>query len=218
MKFQRRRRIPWIGWSYVARAVLTVFVEETVAIQQRAGGNVSLGGNVVHVLKGRPHPLRREKRLMTDVEANQAKLLFDASWPSLCGRWSWEKYERVGGVEFAHQVFVFGSIQNPPRYLDHDSAHFAWRRAFRIFAGRKYDVVVESLLSLFAVQAVLNNEIEHRFVHQDIEQGVVAILVDQWSGLERLIPARFANLQNDLSGAVQLFARTWDVSRSPRRF
>src|SRR5262245_35600697 len=108
MKFQRRRRIPRIRRSFVARAFLAILVEETVAIQQVAGGNVSLLGNVAHVLKGRPCPLRREKRFVADVEANQAKLLFDTSWASLCGWWPREKYESVGCVEFAHQVFVFG--------------------------------------------------------------------------------------------------------------
>ena len=41
----------------------------------------------------------------------------------------------------------------------------------------------------FAVQLVVLDITEHFVVHQNIEYGVIALLVDQGAGLERLIPA-----------------------------
>src|SRR6266496_3756301 len=64
----------------------------------------------------------------------------------------------------------------------------------KILSGRKIDLqlgISLALLFCLAVQLVLLDVVEHLFVHQDIEQSIISLLIDQRTGFKRLIESLF---------------------------
>ena len=119
---------------------------------------------------------------MADVKADQCKRFGDTGWPGLGGGGTWEIDQRIGGVELTEQTFILVGVKDAPGHLDHDGAHPSGGAVARFDAGGKLHDLIEIFLTLLAVEAVPGDEIEHRLVHHNIEQRVVAALIDQPPG------------------------------------
>ena len=62
-------------------------------------------------------------------------------------------------------------------------------------------------LSGLGVQMILHDVVEHLAIHQDVEDGVMSLLVDQRAGLERLIEALLDHLHDHSLGISLSSAR-----------
>src|SRR5262245_65927881 len=113
------------------------------------------------MLEGGPHPLRGTTGFVTDVEAHQPEFFLDTGRTGLGRAPAREIDQGVGGVEFVDEVLVLLRIEDSVRDLEHDRAHpsrFRFVPCERIVSRWKTDRAFELFLSLFAVQAVLDNE------------------------------------------------------------
>src|SRR5262249_24589829 len=183
-EFQRGVGVPRLRRRVVdGRTVVCAFgVEEIVPIQLLLDAAVRrLARHIADVLEGGPHPLRSETGFVTDVEAHQPEFFLDAGRTGFGRGRAREIDQGVGGVEFVDEVLVLFWIEDSVRDLEHDRAHPSLLRFVpcdRIVSRWKTDRAVELFLALFAVQPVLDDEIVHRSVHQDVEQRKVAVLID----------------------------------------
>ena len=122
--------------------------------------------------------MRRKSRLVPDMEADQADGFLDASRAGLgagSGRVlsAGEIDQRVPGVELIDQILVLLAIQDAIRHLEHDRAHpagFGIGTCARIVSDRKHSLLGELLLTLLAEQLLRQDVVEHRLVHQNVEQ------------------------------------------------
>src|SRR6516165_6317522 len=220
---QRRVGVPRLRRRVVdGRTVVCAFgVEEIVSIQLLLDAAVRrLVRYIADVLEGGPYPLRGEAGFVTDVEPHQPEFFLDAGRTGRGRGRAREIDQGVGGVEFVDEVLVLFRIEDSVGDLEHDRAHPSRLRFLpcdRIVSRWKTDRAVELLLALSAVQTVLDDEIVHRPVHQDVEQRKVAVLIDQRTGLERLVERLFPEMEDDLVRAVQPLALRREDARAPGR-
>src|SRR5215813_14813454 len=122
------------------------------------------------------------------MEANQPQRLFKARRVgSLISR-TRHRDQRLDLMKFC--LVVLG-LEDPPGNLEHDSTRVTCS-VLLMLPGWKINSqtgVLAAHLTGLSVKVVADDVIEHHLVHQDVEDRVIASLVDQRPGLERLIKA-----------------------------
>src|ERR1044072_7493817 len=74
-----------------------------------------------------------------------------------------------------------GAAYDFPRGLNHDGS-----LGSRWTSARECHLARECLLSGLRIELVLKDVVEHRFVHENFVTRVVAVLIDEWTGVEGL--------------------------------
>jgi hypothetical protein len=199
-------RLPRPRWGLIGRAPVRTagVVEEAEAMRKRAGIDLALLRHIVDMLERRPDPLRPAHRLVDHMKSDQAKCLWQARWSHVRIGLR-QRNQRIHRVEFPRPDLV--RIEDLPRYLDHDGAGTAFDMlvGVGVLPGRKIDREPgPDLLPLAGLteEMLLGDVVEHRLVHQDVEQRVVPVLVDQGAGLERLIERLLDHLDDHHAGLV----------------
>ena len=140
-----------------------------------------------------PDPLPTADRLVPDVETDEPKRLTQIGRLGRLVRVTRHQHQRVDGVKILPFI---GRIENLPGHLDHDRAGIAARL---VRSSREIDFqrgVFFTPLPGSALKIVFLNVVKHRPVHQNVEDRVVALLVDQRAGLKRLVEAFLDHLDD----------------------
>ena len=147
---------------------------------------------------------------MHDMEAHQAERLahtLTLRRPTI----RQHGYDCIDGVEFALLRF---RIENLPRHLDNDPPGVAALDLAlgRIFSRRKVNLqlgILFALLLWLAVELVLLDVVEHLPVHQDIEQRIISLLIDQRAGPKWLVVALLDYFDAHVGIGLELVFAFW---------